>query len=94
MELGHLPYKKATFEDYAGSAGLETRGKKRWRADVADIVARLTAALEPDYVMLGGGNAKLGELPPNARLGGNSDAFAGGLVFCDPRALPRSSLRR
>jgi len=44
MELGHLPYKKATFEDYAGSAGLEKRGKKRWRGDVADIVSRLSAA--------------------------------------------------
>ena len=64
MELGHLPYKKATFEDYAGEAGLEMRGKKRWRADVADIVAKLSAALEPDYVVLGGGNAKkLDELP-------------------------------
>jgi polyphosphate glucokinase len=87
MELGHLPYKKATFEDYAGSAGLEKRGKKRWRGDVADIVARLTAAMEPDYVMLGGGNAKkLDELPANARLGGNEDAFAGGFRLWDPEA--------
>lgn len=87
MELGHLPYKKATFEDYAGNAGLEKRGKKRWRGDVADIVARLTAAMEPDYVMLGGGNAKkLDELPANARLGGNADAFAGGFRLWDPEA--------
>jgi len=87
MELGHLPYKKATFEDYAGSAGLEKRGKKRWRGDVADIVSRLSAALEPDYVVLGGGNAKkLDELPPNARLGGNADAFAGGFRLWDPEA--------
>jgi polyphosphate glucokinase len=87
MELGHLPYKKATFEDYIGSAGLEQRGKKRWRADVADIVARLSAAMEPDYVVLGGGNAKkLSELPPNARLGANEDAFAGGFRLWDPEA--------
>ena len=87
MELGHLPYKKATFEDYAGSACLEKRGKKRWRSDVADIVARLSAAMEPDYVMLGGGNAKkLDELPANARLGGNEDAFAGGFRLWDPEA--------
>ena len=88
MELGHLPYKKATFEDYAGSAGLEKRGKKRWRGDVADIVSRLSAALEPDYVVLGGGNAKkLDELPANARLGSNADAFAGGFRLWDPEAL-------
>jgi polyphosphate glucokinase len=87
MELGHLPYKKATFEDYAGEAGLEKRGKKRWRADVADIVAKLSAALEPDYVVLGGGNAKkLDELPANARLGGNADAFTGGFLLWDPEA--------
>jgi polyphosphate glucokinase len=28
MELGHLPYKKATFEDYVGLRGLEKYGKK------------------------------------------------------------------
>jgi polyphosphate glucokinase len=87
MELGHLPYKRATFEDYAGSAGLKQRGKKRWREDVADIVARLSTAMEPDYVVLGGGNAKkLDELPMNARLGGNEDAFAGGFRLWDPEA--------
>jgi polyphosphate glucokinase len=87
MELGHLPYKKATFEDYGGNAGLEKRGKKRWREDVKDIVARLSAAIGPDYVVLGGGNAKkLDELPPNARLGGNEAAFAGGFRLWDPEA--------
>jgi polyphosphate glucokinase len=87
MELGHLPYKKATFEDYAGEAGLEKRGKRRWRADVADIVAKLSAALEPDYVVLGGGNAKkLDEVPANARIGGNADAFTGGFLIWDPEA--------
>jgi len=87
MELGHLPYRKATFEDFAGTAGLEKRGKKRWRRDIVDIVARLSAAMEHDYVVLGGGNAKkLDELPVNARLGGNADAFDGGFLLWDPEA--------
>jgi len=87
MELGHLPYKKATFEDYIGSTGLQKRGKKRWRLDVADAVARLSAALEPDYVVLGGGNArKLDALPLNARLGANENAFTGGFRLWDPEA--------
>jgi polyphosphate glucokinase len=87
MELGHLPYKKATFEDYIGSVGLEKRGKKRWRLDVADAVAKLSAAMEPDYVVLGGGNArKLDALPPNARLGANENAFTGGFRLWDPQA--------
>src|SRR5215475_7782273 len=31
MELGHLPYKKATFEDYVGIRGVKNYGKKKWR---------------------------------------------------------------
>jgi polyphosphate glucokinase len=87
MELGHLPYKKTTFEEYIGNAGLEKRGKKRWRLDVADAVAKLSSALEPEYVVLGGGNArKLDVLPPNARLGANANAFTGGFRLWDPEA--------
>jgi polyphosphate glucokinase len=84
MELGHLPYRKATFEDYVGEAGLERRGKKRWRKDVADVVARFQAGLEPDYVVLGGGNVdELEELPPNCRRGDNDNAFVGGFRLWD-----------
>jgi polyphosphate glucokinase len=79
MELGHLPYKKATYEDYVGERGLERHGKKKWRRYVADVVARLATALEPDEVVLGGGNAKqLRKLPPGCRLGDNANAFLGG----------------
>ncbi len=81
MELGHLPYKKATYEDYVGLRGLEKRGKKKWRSQVADVVERLIAALEPDDVVLGGGNIKkLKKLPPGCRKGDNANAFVGG--FC------------
>ena len=58
LELAHLPYKKGTFEDYVGLRGLEREGRKKWRSYVEDIVARLIAALEPDDVVLGGGNVK------------------------------------
>lgn len=79
MELAHLPYKKGTYEDYVGLRGLEKRGKKKWRRHVEDVVARLSAALEPDDVVLGGGNArKLKDLPPGSRLGDNANAFLGG----------------
>ena len=79
MELGHLPYKKATYEDYVGLRGLEKYGKKKWRKRVADVVARLAAALEPDDIVLGGGNVhKLKELPPGCRAGDNANAFTGG----------------
>jgi polyphosphate glucokinase len=79
MELGHLPYRKGTYEDYVGLRGLGKYGKRKWRRYVADVVARLTAALEPDEVILGGGNAKkLSALPPGCRLGDNANAFRGG----------------
>jgi polyphosphate glucokinase len=84
LELGHLPYRKATFEDYVGQAGRERLGKKRWREAVAETVELLSKALEPDYVVLGGGNAKLlKELPPNARLGANQNAFIGAFRLWD-----------
>jgi polyphosphate glucokinase len=81
LELAHLPYKKGrTYEEYIGLAGLERRGKVRWRKSVLDIVTRLQAALVCDYVLLGAGNAKLmKDLPPDVLLGANSNAIAGGL---------------
>ena len=80
MELAHLPYKKGrTYEDYVGLAGLKRLGKRKWRQHVADVVKQLKTALQADYVVLGGGNAKLlKKLPPGARLGDNANAFRGG----------------
>ena len=87
MEIGHLPFKKRTYEDYVGERGRERLGKKRWQKAVTEAVESLTAALEPDYVVLGGGNAaKLDVLPPNARLGSNSNAFTGGFRSWDKDA--------
>ncbi len=87
MELGHLPYKKGTYEDYVGQRGLDKRGKKKWRRHVADVVAGFVAALEPDDVVLGGGNVgKLKELPPGCRAGDNANAFVGGFrLWAKPR---------
>jgi polyphosphate glucokinase len=80
LELGHLPYRKGkSFEQYVGAAALARLGKRKWRVVVADVVARLRHALVADYVVLGGGNVKkLDELPPDCRIGDNSNAFVGG----------------
>jgi polyphosphate glucokinase len=79
MELAHLPYRKGTYEDYVGLRGLKKRGKKKWRQHVAKVVAQLTGALEPDDIVLGGGNVKkLKELPSGCRKGSNANAFIGG----------------
>jgi polyphosphate glucokinase len=80
MELGHLPYRKGrTYEEYVGTAGLARLGRKRWRRAVADVVEKLSTALQVDYVVLGGGNVeKLKRLPPRVQAGNNSNAFLGG----------------
>jgi polyphosphate glucokinase len=80
MELAHLPYRDGrTFEQWVGAAALKRMGRKKWERVVDDVLRRLLAALEPDYVMLGGGNAdKIGKLPRKVRLGVNANAFEGG----------------
>lgn len=84
MELGHLPYKHSTFEDHVGEHALQRDGKKTWHAHVVDVVARLSAALLPDEVVLGGGNVRLlQQLPPLCRAGDNANAFAGGFRLWD-----------
>jgi polyphosphate glucokinase len=85
LELAHLPYRKGrTFEDYVGLRGLNRLGKKKWRKFVADVVSRLKNALIADYVVLGGGNARLlTRLPQGCRMGDNNNAFLGGFRLWD-----------
>jgi len=88
MEIGHLPYRNGkTYEDYLGQRGLERLGKRRWRRALKDVLKRLTAALEVDHVVLGGGNARhAGRLPKKVRVSDNSSAVRGGfLLWTDSR---------
>jgi polyphosphate glucokinase len=80
MELAHLPYKNGkTYEDYLGLRGLERLGRKKWQEQVCKIANELCDALGAEYIVLGGGNAKkLKQLPANATLGNNDNAFLGG----------------
>jgi polyphosphate glucokinase len=79
MELGHLPYKSGTYENYVGRAGLERDGRRRWRRHVEDVIERLMAALQPDETVIGGGNVKrIAALPAGCRAGENANAFLGG----------------
>ncbi|MGB6302428.1 MAG: ROK family protein, partial [Acidobacteriaceae bacterium] len=92
MELAHLPYKKHDYEYYVGECGLQREGKRKWRRYVSDVVTRLIAALEPDDVVLGGGNVKhLSELPSGCRRGENANAFVGGFrLWADATGPMRS----
>jgi polyphosphate glucokinase len=95
MELAHLPYRKATYEDYVGIRGLKKHGKKKWRKQVADVVRRLVAALEPDDVVLGGGNVNnLKILPLGCRMGNNANAFRGGFRLWQETAIRQVSTHK
>ena len=42
MELGHLPFRKKTFEEYVGEAALRARGaRRRGEKTVYDMVERI-----------------------------------------------------
>lgn len=97
LEIAHLSYKGGlTYEDFLGKRGQSRMGKKRWRKMVEEITDALYNAFQVDEIVLGGGNAKqLKELPPNCRLGDNSNAFAGGFrLWKDPMAGRRSRRAR
>lgn len=92
MELGHLPYLKHTYEYYVSNHALEHKGKKKWRKHVLDVIKRLSDALQPDEVVIGGGNVShLKKLPHHCRAGDNDDAFLGGFRLWEEEKSGRSS---
>jgi predicted NBD/HSP70 family sugar kinase len=96
LELAHLPYRRGrTYEEYVGAAGLKRLGVKRWRKHVVKICQQLKDALQVDYVVLGGGNAKLIEKPPEGvHLGANTNAFVGGFRLWHEQAVHASGMAR
>jgi hypothetical protein len=85
MELGHLQWRKdREYEYYLGDHGRKRLGEKKWRAKVLQVVSDFRLVMQPDEIVLGGGNARrLKRLPPDTRLGDNLAAFHGGLRFWD-----------
>lgn len=87
MELAHLPYRDdRTYEDFVGQRGLDRLGKHEWRKHVWRVVELFRAALQPDEIVIGGGNiAHLDSPPDGVRLGSNDFAFIGGFrIWQDP----------
>jgi polyphosphate glucokinase len=80
LELGQLSARGGgNLGDTLGRAGLKRLGRKKWRRVVDRAVPALMAALLADYVVIGGGNAKLLRYPPaGSRLSNNLTAFRGG----------------
>jgi predicted NBD/HSP70 family sugar kinase len=80
MELGHLRRsKRQNYEDLLGKLGYKRLGKNKWQRKVHAVVEGFSAALLPDEIVIGGGQAdRLKTLPPRSRLGNNAAAFLGG----------------
>jgi predicted NBD/HSP70 family sugar kinase len=93
LELGRLFFQKGrTLGEALGADGLQRLGKRGWRLVVQRAVASLTDVFQADYVVLGGGNAKLiKELPAGARLGHNSTVFRGGYRLWNFEHVPTLS---
>jgi polyphosphate glucokinase len=84
LELGLLPYRRGTCEDYLGTCGFMRLPRWKWREHVAAVATRLKEAMVADYVVLGGGRASaLGELPAGCRRGDNRNALEGGRRLWD-----------
>lgn len=81
LELGKILYdKNETLGELLGRRGLKDLGKSDWRKIVERILQSFADAFMVDYIVIGGGNAKLiEELPPGVRLGHNLTAFRGGM---------------
>lgn len=80
LELGDLPYGDgAMIEDFISKRGLERFGRKVWLREVEAAIIRLKMSMIADYVVLGGGNAKLlNKVPKGFELGANRNAYLGG----------------
>lgn len=91
LELGDLPYgDDDTIEDHLGKAGLEALGRKTWQREVEAAIAQLKLAFIAEYVVIGGGNAKLlPELPKGFELGHNRNAYLGGCRLWETVRLSR-----
>ncbi len=79
LELGHMPFRESSFEEHTGKAALDRDGFEVWRDTVYEVVDQFVDAIDPDYVVLGGGNVmKLDDLPERCERGNNFNAFIGG----------------
>lgn len=90
LELGRLPYRRReTLGQALGRRGLKAMGKPAWKKVVAELASVLMGAFVADYVVLGGGNAKLlKEPPPGCRMGHNLTAFRGGFRLWGLEGVP------
>ena len=79
LELGDLRFRDSTLSHHVGRAGLKRAGRRKWNQYILEALPALQKAFQVDYLLLGGGNAKLvSSLPPGVRVGNNLTALRGG----------------
>lgn len=80
LELGELTDAKGRkLGNVLGKRGLKKKGVPTWEKSLRDVLPRLAAAFGTDYLVIGGGSAKLvSKLPRGTRRGSNALAFVGG----------------
>jgi polyphosphate glucokinase len=83
LELGHHPWKKATYEDYIGRRGLDKDGKKKWNKYLQEAIEQTAHTFNWDHLYVGGGNSKKidFDLPKNSTVVSNEAGLLGGVVL-------------
>lgn len=94
-EIGQLPYKNGTLEEYVGALGMKRMGKKKWRKHVNELVTQVLSKVHADDVVLGGGQVKyMKKLPDGCREGSNANAFLGGFRLWEEPASATATVER
>ncbi len=89
LELCRLRYSKnKTLEDAISKATLKLIGQSKWQKAVWEVVNLLKDSLLAQNVVIGGGCAKfLEQVPDWASIGGNKDAFRGGIRLWEDSSI-------
>jgi polyphosphate glucokinase len=91
LELAHHPFRHGkTYEDYVGAAALERVGRKKWNKHVQQVVEQILPIWNPRKLYLGGGNARLIDLPlpKNVKVTENIAGLLGGSALWKDEGTP------
>lgn len=93
LELGNIRWNdKATSGEMLGRRALKKLGRKKWRKIAWAFINSSIKSFNADYIVVGGGNAKiLGALPPGVRRGHNQTAFRGGFRLFGVEEMPSTT---
>jgi polyphosphate glucokinase len=88
LELSQHPVKNGkTYDLYVGNAALQKIGTKHWNRRMRKVIGHIDALTAYDTLYIGGGNARLIQLPlpANVTLVSNQSGITGGVRLWDKR---------